>query len=92
MKRKRAPPPGLSAATTELAEAAARGQADLLGAIMDSLVVDPVGSGEHEDRDATAGGDDAPGDLVAGGAGDVGGNRLQPVPARAEAGPTAHAP
>ena len=36
-----------------------------------SLVVDPVGSGEHEDRHAAAGGDDLSGDLVAGGAGDV---------------------
>ena len=36
-----------------------------------SLVVDPVGGGEHQDRDAAAGGDDAPGDLVAGRAGDV---------------------
>ena len=35
------------------------------------LVVDPVGGGEHEDRNAAAGGDDAPGDLVAGGSGDV---------------------
>jgi hypothetical protein len=35
------------------------------------LVVDPVGSGEHEDRDTAAGGDHSPGDLVAGGAGDV---------------------
>ena len=36
-----------------------------------SLVVDPVGRGEHEDRGAHAGGDDSSGDLVAGGAGDV---------------------
>jgi len=35
------------------------------------LVVEPVGGGEHEDRHAAAGGDDASGDLVAGGAGDV---------------------
>ena len=35
------------------------------------LVVETVGSGEHEDRHAAAGGDDAFGDLVAGGAGDV---------------------
>jgi hypothetical protein len=35
------------------------------------LVVDAVGGGEHEDRDAAARGDDAPGDLVAGRAGDV---------------------
>jgi hypothetical protein len=35
------------------------------------LVVDPVGGGEHEDRDAAAGRDDAPGDLVAGGSGNV---------------------
>ena len=35
------------------------------------LVVDPVGRGEHEDRDAAPGGDDPSGDLVAGGAGDV---------------------
>src|SRR5262249_27487837 len=35
------------------------------------LVVEPVGSGEHEDGHAAAGGDDAPGDLVAGGAGDI---------------------
>ena len=35
------------------------------------LVVEPVGRGEHEDRHAAAGGDDAFGDLVAGGAGDV---------------------
>jgi hypothetical protein len=36
-----------------------------------SFVVDPVGSGEHEDRGAAAGGDDSSGDLVARGAGDV---------------------
>src|SRR5688572_8168025 len=30
------------------------------------LVVEAVGGGEHEDRHAAAGGDDAPGDLVAG--------------------------
>src|SRR5262249_12879834 len=36
-----------------------------------SLVVEPVGSGEHEDRHAAAGGDDAFGDLVAGRAGDI---------------------
>src|SRR5213078_848369 len=35
------------------------------------LVVQPVGSGEHEDRHAAAGGDDTFGDLVTGGAGDV---------------------
>jgi hypothetical protein len=35
------------------------------------LVVEPVGGGEHEDRHAAAGGDDAFGDLVAGGSGDV---------------------
>ena len=35
------------------------------------LVVEPVGRGEHEDRHAAAGGDDAFGDLVAGGPGDV---------------------
>ena len=35
------------------------------------LVVEPVGGGEHEDRHAAAGGDDAFGDLVAGGPGDV---------------------
>ena len=35
------------------------------------LVVETVGSGEHEDRHAAAGGDDAFGDLVAGGPGDV---------------------
>lgn len=35
------------------------------------LVVEPVGGGEHEDRHAAAGGDDAFGDLVTGGAGDV---------------------
>ena len=35
------------------------------------LVVEPVGGGEHEDRHAAAGGDDASGDLVAGRAGDV---------------------
>ena len=35
------------------------------------LVVEPVGGGEHEDRHAPAGSDDAFGDLVAGGAGDV---------------------
>src|SRR5207244_11968301 len=35
------------------------------------LVVETVGSGEHEDRHAAAGGDDASGDLVAGGPGDV---------------------
>src|SRR5205823_5854815 len=35
------------------------------------LVIEPVGSGEHEDRHAAAGGDDAFGDLVAGGPGDV---------------------
>src|SRR6202023_2688028 len=37
------------------------------------FVVDPVGSGEDEDRHAAAGGDDAFGDLVAGGAGDIAG-------------------
>jgi hypothetical protein len=36
-----------------------------------SLVVEPVGSGEHEDRHAAAGDDDALGDLVTGGPGDV---------------------
>jgi len=35
------------------------------------LVVEPVGSGEHEDRHAAARGDDAFGDLVTGGPGDV---------------------
>src|SRR5437764_368175 len=35
------------------------------------LVVEPVGSGEHENWHAAAGGDDASGDLVARGAGDV---------------------
>jgi hypothetical protein len=35
------------------------------------LVVEPVGSGEHEDRHAAAGGDDLLGDLVARGPGDV---------------------
>jgi len=35
------------------------------------LVVEPVGRGEHEDRHAAAGGDDAPGDLVTGRSGDV---------------------
>ena len=35
------------------------------------LVVETVGSREHEDRHAAAGGDDALGDLVAGGAGNV---------------------
>ena len=35
------------------------------------LVVEPVGSGEHEDWHAAAGGDDASGDLVTGRAGDV---------------------
>src|SRR4029450_5063570 len=35
------------------------------------LVVETVGSGEHEDRHAAAGGDDAFGDRVTGGAGDV---------------------
>ena len=35
------------------------------------LVVETVGSGQHEDRHATAGGDDAFGDLVARGPGDV---------------------
>ena len=35
------------------------------------LVIEPIGSGEHEDRHAAAGGDDAFGDLVAGGPGDV---------------------
>ncbi len=35
------------------------------------LVVEPVGSGEHEDRRAAAGGDDAFGDLVAGRSGNV---------------------
>ena len=35
------------------------------------LVVEPVGGGEHEDRHAAAGGDDALGDLVAGRPGDV---------------------
>jgi hypothetical protein len=34
-------------------------------------VVEAVGSGEHEDRHAAAGADDALGDLVAGGPGDV---------------------
>jgi hypothetical protein len=35
------------------------------------LVVEPVGGGEHQDRHAAAGGDDALGDLVAGRPGDV---------------------
>ena len=35
------------------------------------LVVETVGSGEHEDRRTAAGGDDAFGDLVTGGAGNV---------------------
>jgi hypothetical protein len=35
------------------------------------LVVETVGGGEHEERHAAAGRDDASGDLVAGGAGDV---------------------
>ena len=37
----------------------------------DGLVVEAVGGGEHEDRHAAAGGDDALGDLVAGGPRDV---------------------
>ena len=36
-----------------------------------SLVVEPVGRGEHEDRHAAAGRDDVLGDLVAGGSRDV---------------------
>ena len=35
------------------------------------FVVEPVGSGEHKDRHAAAGGDDAFGDLVAGRSGNV---------------------
>ena len=35
------------------------------------LVVEPVGSGEHENRHAAAGGDDVFGDVVTGGAGDI---------------------
>src|SRR5207253_1236677 len=35
------------------------------------LVVETVGGREHEDRHAAAGGDDAFGDLIAGGSGDV---------------------
>ena len=35
------------------------------------LVVETVGRGEHEDRHAAAGGDDAPGDLVTGRSGNV---------------------
>jgi hypothetical protein len=35
------------------------------------LVVETVGSGEHEDRHAAAGGNDALGDLVTGGSWDV---------------------
>ena len=35
------------------------------------LVVETIGGREHEDRDAAARGDDPPGDLVAGGPGDV---------------------
>src|SRR5207248_3582441 len=35
------------------------------------LVVETVGGGEHEDRHAAAGGDDAFGDLVAGGPGNI---------------------
>jgi hypothetical protein len=48
------------------------------------LVVEPVGGGEHEDGHTAAGGDDASGDLVAGGPrdvavedGDVGGDRFE---------------
>src|SRR3569833_165226 len=36
-----------------------------------SLVIDPGGGGEYEDRNAATGGDDPPGDLVPGGTGDV---------------------
>ena len=36
-----------------------------------SLVIEPVGRGEHEDGHAAVGGDDAPGDLVARGPGDI---------------------
>ena len=45
----------------------------VVGAELESggLVVEPVGSGEHEDRHAATGGDDASGDLVAGRAGNV---------------------
>src|SRR5690349_10863740 len=35
------------------------------------LVVETVGSREHEDRQVAAGGDDPPGDLVSGGTGNV---------------------
>jgi hypothetical protein len=35
------------------------------------LVIETVGSGQHEDRHAAARGDDASGDLVTGGPGDV---------------------
>jgi hypothetical protein len=45
----------------------------VVGAELESggLVVESVGSGQHEDRRAAAGGDDAFGDLVAGGPGDI---------------------
>src|SRR5207342_516314 len=45
----------------------------VVGAELESrgLVIETIGSGEHEDRHAAAGGDDVLGDLVAGGAGNV---------------------
>src|SRR4029453_3183616 len=71
--------PGVRAAAVERPQAPGElGQAERFGEVVvgaelepGRLVVDPVGGGEHEDRDATAGGDDAPGDLVAGRSGDV---------------------
>ena len=68
----RAPAVERSEAEHELLELERLGEV-VVGAELEpaGLVVEPVGGGEHEDRHAAGGGDDASGDLVAGGPGDV---------------------
>ena len=67
-----APAVECSQAQHELAQLERLGQV-VVGAELEpgGLVVKTVGSGEHQDRHTTAGGDDALGDLVSGRAGDV---------------------
>jgi hypothetical protein len=62
-----APPVECSEPEHELSEFERLGEV-IVGAELEpgGLVVEPVGSGEHDDRHAAAGGDDAFGDLVAG--------------------------
>jgi hypothetical protein len=66
------PPVERSDAEHEFSECERLGEV-VVGAELETggLVVESVGGGEHEDRHAAAGGDDASRDLVTGGSGDV---------------------